>query len=161
MILETERLTLAPVSNDELRQQIDKETDAEMKLAYGEMLEGCLQHPESRIWYAMWMIRTKDGTPVGDLCFKGLGEDGTVEVGYGMLPLFEGKGYCTEAVTAATRWAAAQPGVKRVEAETEPNNAASQRVLAKAGYAANGVMGAEGPRFVWTGTPEKAEPTSD
>jgi len=31
---------------------------------------------------------------------------------------------------------------------TDPDNKASQRVLAKAGFIANGVMGLEGPRFV-------------
>lgn len=31
----------------------------------------------------------------------------------------------------------------------EPGNAASQRVLEKAGFLPNGIMGEEGPRFVW------------
>ena len=36
----------------------------------------------------------------------------------------------------------------RVEAETEPDNAASQRVLAKCGFVPNGIVGEEGPRYV-------------
>ena len=55
----------------------------------------------------------------------------------------------TEAVTAAVKWARMQPGVKTVEAETDPDNKASQRVLEKAGFMPNGVMGKEGPRFYY------------
>ena len=42
MRVETERLYLYPISNDEMRCLIEKETDIEMKQAYTEMLEGCL-----------------------------------------------------------------------------------------------------------------------
>ena len=35
----------------------------------------------------------------------------------------------TEAVEALARWAASQPTVTRVEAETDPENIASQKVL--------------------------------
>ena len=41
-----------------------------------------------------------------------------------------------------------QAGVLRVEAETEPYNKASQRVLAKCGFVPNGIIGEEGPRYV-------------
>jgi len=53
-----------------------------------------------------------------------------------------------EAVKAAVDWALMQDGVLRVEAETEPDNTASQRVLAKCGFVPNGIMGEEGPRYV-------------
>ena len=47
---------------------------------------------------------------------------------------------------AAIGWAFVQAGVFFVTAETEPDNAASQRVLQKAGFVPDG-EGAEGPRF--------------
>lgn len=83
---------------------------------------------------------------VGDLSFKGL-HDGMVEIGYGMKKEYEGQGYMTEAVTAMAEWASNQPGVTRVEAETDPDNIASKKVLQKAGFRENGVMGKEGPRY--------------
>ena len=46
------------------------------------------------------------------------------------------------------QWAAGQPGVTRIEAETEMENLASQRVLEKCGFVATGNIGAEGPRYV-------------
>ena len=55
----------------------------------------------------------------------------------------------TEAVSAMARWAITQDGVKRVEAETEEENKASKRVLEKSGFAPNGVMGEEGPRYLF------------
>ena len=55
----------------------------------------------------------------------------------------------TEAVSAVVPWAAAQNGVRRIEAETEESNAASKRVLEKAGFVPTGRMGDEGPRYVW------------
>ena len=62
---------------------------------------------------------------------------------------YECRGYMTEAVTAMARWASEHNGVKRVEAETAPDNKASQRVLEKAGFYPNGVMGEEGPRYIF------------
>lgn len=42
-------------------------------------------------------------------------------------------------------------GVCAVEAETDPENVASQNVLMRAGFVKNGVIGEEGPRFVYRG----------
>lgn len=150
--MQTERIQLRLAENEEMQRLIDAQTDAELKQAYREMLEGCIAHPEQRMWYGVWMMELTDGTYIGDLCFKGLSADGTVEIGYGLLPEYWNRGYATEAVRAMTLWAAKQPGVRRIEAETEPANSASQRVLEKAGYCKTGQIGEEGPRFVWNGS---------
>ena len=102
----------------------------------------------------MWMIELKDGTHIGDLCFKGLGADGSAEIGYGLREGFCGRGYMTEAVMALTEWALAQKGVTRIEAETDPDNLPSQRVLANAGFVPTGETGEEGPRYVFRGKGE-------
>ena len=151
MRIETDRLRLYPVGDGEMRRLIDGEQDAELKQAYGEMLQGCIDHPAERLWYAVWYLELKDrpGTVVGDLSFKGLSPDGTVEIGYGLREGFCGCGYMTEAVKAVCAWALTQEGVTRVEAETEPDNAASQRVLARAGFIPAGTTGEEGPRFIF------------
>ncbi len=49
-----------------------------------------------------------------------------VEIGYGIKEEFEGQSYMTEAVTAIASWASEQIGLKYVEAETDPDNKASQ-----------------------------------
>jgi len=148
MHLETKRLRLHIAAQDEMERFIETQTDDVMITAYREMLQGCLDHPEQWEWYAMWMIEREDGAHVGDLCFKGFGADGSVEIGYGIDEEYQGNGYATEAVNALAAWALRQPGVKRVEAETDPDNAASQRVLEKCGFVPTGSVGEEGPRYV-------------
>lgn len=153
MKVETERLYLYPISDDEMRCLIDKEADTEMKQAYTEMLEGCLLEPDRRIWYAVWNMELKDApeTIVGDFSFKGLGKDGIVEIGYGLKEPYRHQRYMSETVKAITEWALSQEGVCTVEAETDSENMASQNVLKRAGYVRNGVIGKEGPRFVYKG----------
>ena len=125
MRVETERMYLYPLSDEEIRLVIEKESDPEMKQAYTEMLEGCLSNPDKRIWYAIWNMELKDES--------------------------RHHGYMTEAVIAITEWALSQDGVKQVEAETDAENIASQKVLFRTGFIRNGKMGEEGPRFVYEG----------
>lgn len=146
-MLETNRLRLHPASREEAERLVEQQTDGELKQAYREMLEGGLSHRHQWVWYTPWIITLKDGTDIGDLCFKGVDPSGVAEIGYGLLPDYMGRGYATEAVSAAVRWALEQPGISRIEAETEPDNLASQRVLEKCGFAPSGIMGKEGPRF--------------
>lgn len=150
MTIETNRLLIHTASQEKMLEIIDSETDAKLQKAYREMLQGSLDHPDQWAWYAIWIIDSKDGSRVGDLCFKGVNGDGSVEIGYGIIETQQGCGYATEAVNAAVTWALLHPGVTRVEAETEPDNQASQRVLAKCGFVPSGFYGEEGPRFVRT-----------
>ncbi len=61
--------------------------------------------------------------------------EGDVEVGYGLLPAFRGRGYATEATRALAALAFAEPAVRRVVAETLPHLDASIRVMERAGFA--------------------------
>lgn len=72
---------------------------------------------------------------IGDLCFKGAPcEDGSVEIGYGIYPAFEKRGFITEAVEVLCHWALKQKYVRSVRAETNKENIASQKVLQKNGF---------------------------
>ena len=147
MQIETARLKIRMASQQEMLHLIGQQTEEDLKAAYQEMLQGCLDHPDQKEWYAVWMIEKQDGTFVGDYSFKGLQADGSAEIGYGILDAYQGCGYATEAVDAAVKWAFRQPGVRRVEAETDPGNRASQRVLEKCGFVPAGILGKEGPRY--------------
>lgn len=149
-MIHTDRLCIRIASDEEMRSLIEEQTEEGLKAAYGEMLAGCMAHPQQRQWYAVWFISLHSGETIGDYCFKGL-SDGCAEIGYGLLPEYWGQGYATEALIAAVKWALDQPGAERIEAETEPENTASQRVLVKAGFVPTGTNGEEGPRFVWKG----------
>lgn len=144
MPLKTERLLLCPMTDEAMIALIGREPDAHLRAAYHAMLEGARAHPEARTLYIAWAITLHDGTLVGDLCFKGAPKDGEVELGYGILPPHQNRGYMTEAARAAITWALAQPDVTRVAVEVERGNAASLRVAQKLGlsYAREGEEGA-------------------
>lgn len=150
-MIKTERLNIYPLSNGAMEEMICNESNEAMKTAYAAMLAGCLKNPQQRIWHAVWVMELNDGSGsiVGDLAFKGLNDNGMVEIGYGIKPEYQGRGLMTEAVSAMVCWASEQPGVFTIEAETEQDNIASQRVLEKAGFIPKGVLGAEGPRYIW------------
>jgi len=97
-----------------------------------------------------WVAQAQDGAPrtlVGSGGFMSKPDgDGAVEIGYGTLTGFQGRGYATEAVRAMTGWALSQAGASRVTADALPENPASVRVLRKCGFVETGAGAEEGPR---------------
>jgi len=67
-------------------------------------------------------------------------QPGVVGIGYWVVPRARGRGLATRAVDLLSRWALAEAGIARVEAWVEPQNTASQRVLAVAGFSREGVL---------------------
>jgi ribosomal-protein-alanine N-acetyltransferase len=61
-------------------------------------------------------------------------EDGTAELGYRVAQHVAGRGVATAAVQEVCRLAAARHGLRTLRAATTRENAASQKVLAKAGF---------------------------
>lgn len=86
-------------------------------------------------WLGWYGLCRTDADPfpllVGSAGFFGLPKNGIVEVGYSVLPQFQGQGYATEIVGGLVAWALAQPAVQRVAAEANSENGASLRVLEK------------------------------
>ena len=149
----TERMNIFPISIEKLKEIVEKEKNKMLKIAYQEMLDGCLEYPENYIWYTLWFMELKDSENeiVGTLSFKGIDGKGIVEIGYGINEGYEKKEYMTEAVTAMVKWASLQPNVNQIESEAEESNIASIRVLEKSNFVPNGKVGQEGIRFVWKG----------
>ena len=147
-MIKTERLKIYPATQKQMEEFIAAQSDENLKAAYTEMLSSSLAHPEQWNWYAVWMIEREDGTHIGELCFKGLDENGVAEIGYGISEHYQNQGFAGEAVQAVVTWAFREPGITAIEAETDANNIASQRVLEKCGFAPNGKTGAEGPRYM-------------
>lgn len=81
------------------------------------------------------------GAYAGDIGLLNEAWSGQAMVGYSVLPGFRGRGVATRAVRLLAGWAF-DVGVRRLIAGTNPNNAASQRVLAKAGFAREGIQAA-------------------
>ena len=72
---------------------------------------------------------------VGKGGFKGPpGADGVVEIAYGVVPDYQGKGYATEAAQALVAYAFSSGQVRVVRAHTFEKSNASTRVLTKCGF---------------------------
>ena len=146
-MIETKRLKIYPASEEQMESFIESQTVDVLKAAYSEMLDGALTHPEQWEWYAIWMIELKDGTHIGELCFKGIDESGSTETGYGIAENYQNCGYATEAVCTVVDWALKQNAVCCVTAEVDKDNTASIRVLEKSGFEPTGRAGEEGPIY--------------
>jgi GNAT superfamily N-acetyltransferase len=91
--------------------------------------------PADQAWGHRQVVERASGLVVGGIGFFGPPrESEEVEVGYGIVPSRQGRGYATEAVQAMVAMAWADPRVTAVVAGTDPGNLASQRVLGKAGF---------------------------
>ncbi|WP_338117988.1 GNAT family N-acetyltransferase [Streptomyces coryli] len=102
-------------------------------------------------WGSYAITRTEDGVALGGIGFHAAPDaDGAVEIGYDLSVSARGGGWATDAVRLLCGWAAGQPGVRLLRAKTEPGNAASQRVLARAGFRQIGVeCGADEEWFLY------------
>jgi len=89
-------------------------------------------------WGAYAIVRTEDGRALGGVGFHGPPSGGVVEIGYDLADSVRGHGYATEAARAVCAYALEQPGVELVVAHTEPDNSASQRVVARVGFVRDG-----------------------
>jgi RimJ/RimL family protein N-acetyltransferase len=77
--------------------------------------------------------RREDGQTIGGIGFHGpADENGSVTIGYGLIPSVRGKGYAAEALRGLLEFARAR-GVARVKGDADHDNIASQRVMMAAG----------------------------
>ena len=148
MTIKTKRLEIELMTTEEVEKLLTGTTDEGLIKAYSEMLRGALDDEKNAAWYLPWaMVLAESKTYIGNIGFHGPARKNAAEIGYGIEPEFEGRGYTTEAAEAMIGWAFAQPGVEEIEAEAEETNAASLRILEKLGFQKCGI-GEEGPRFV-------------
>ncbi|MGW1738087.1 GNAT family N-acetyltransferase [Nocardia sp. NPDC001965] len=83
------------------------------------------------------------GSAIGSIGLFRRPNDGVLELGYGIVPSYRGRGYATEAATALAAHAFTAPGVHTVSASVDLANPASVRVLEKAGFARFRIAGAQ------------------
>lgn len=85
-------------------------------------------------WLTYWLIVIKEGNVgAGLVGFKGFpDENGSTEIGYGLDPAYQGKGYMSEAIQGLADWAFAHPFCRVITA-SEVENPASRRLLERLG----------------------------
>ena len=94
-------------------------------------------------WYGWYAIRDADETSPATLVGAGgyfgpPDADGTVEIGYSVLPAWQRHGYATQMTDALVRNVFSMLHVERVIAHTTEENPASIAVLARCGFSATG-----------------------
>lgn len=147
--IKTDRLTLITftvemmkaslISARELEKLSDYKVPSEYPAKdYKELLpykvERFSMYPEENEWEGI-IIHTDNQVIIGDIGFKGgPDENGEMDVGYSILPEFQGNGYATEMAIAMVRWGLEHPDVKKITASCSDKNHPSIRVLEKAGF---------------------------
>jgi ribosomal-protein-alanine N-acetyltransferase len=82
---------------------------------------------------AFYVLVAEDGSVLGRFNLL-LAGDGTAELGYRVAQQAAGRGVATAAVQELSRLAVVRHGLRTLRAATSLGNAASQKVLAKAGF---------------------------
>jgi ribosomal-protein-alanine N-acetyltransferase len=82
---------------------------------------------------ACYVLVAEDGSVLGRFNLYDIG-DGTADLGYRVAQQVAGRGVATRSVRELCRIAAARHGLRTLRAATSHGNAASQKVLAKAGF---------------------------
>lgn len=86
-------------------------------------------------WALWYVVSRADGVLVGTVGFKGRpDDDGTVEIGYSIVPSRRRAGLATEAVGGLVQWAFGHDDVRQVIAHTYPHLTPSIGVLTKLGF---------------------------
>jgi len=153
MTITTERLELIPLTIEDLENACcDQEkvfmrygfigtiqpTTSEMQGIYRLKITHMQEDPRNQLFSTyFWIKDRKTHQYLGEVGFKGFQESFfSVEIGYGMIEAFRGKGYMTEAVKALVQWAFSMrvEGLLYIIATTNLYNIPSQKVLEKVGF---------------------------
>lgn len=143
----TERLVLVPATPDLIREALAG--DAALARALGAdlpaefydadsltyTLDRLASGPAFDGWSMYLFVRRDDRVLVGNGGYYAPpSDDGTVELGYSVVPSLQGQGYATEATRGLIDRPFADPRVQRVVATTLPDRLASIRVLETLGF---------------------------
>ena len=130
-------------------------------------LERLGEGPDQAGWWLHFVVLKGDGTDrilIGAAGYAGPpSEEGSVEVGYGIVSDYRRRGYASEAVGGLLAHAFTRPEILRVIAHTKPELAASIGVLEKCGFRLAGdgpepgvirFVITRGKYFGWEGDPD-------
>jgi RimJ/RimL family protein N-acetyltransferase len=152
MTIETAHLRLLPYAPAHILALIDgvEQFEAAIGLRAAEGLRDFIVSDEvSPAWLAqlraatkadLWMhgfgvVDRESGSVIGGAGFKGPPDEaGMVEIAYGIVPGYQGRGYATEVAAALVAFALDTGKVRLIRAHTAPTPNASTRVLAKCGF---------------------------
>jgi [ribosomal protein S5]-alanine N-acetyltransferase len=138
-VLATDNLLLRPFRMDDLGDLTEYHTNRQVQQGYDingepwsdEQISDRLKSYIAAIeefGFSRWKVTLKDGGFAGraSLCWY---DDESVEIGYGLMPEFWGKGFAQEVATTLVRWGFENLSISRIVAFTFVGNQRSQRLL--------------------------------
>ncbi|MCM3587442.1 GNAT family N-acetyltransferase [Mesobacillus maritimus] len=147
--IETERLEMITFTADMMEAILNGTAEQEGKIPYqlalgwpmpvykqffAYKIERFRKYPAENEWEGI-IVHKQDQRIIGDMGFKGgPNEDGVIDLGYSIVPSYQGKGYATEMGKAMVEWGRSNSAVQKVIATCHPENLASIRVLEKIGF---------------------------
>lgn len=152
LVIETGRLTIRPLQEGDAPGFFTLRQDAAVTAMMG---FSPYTRPEEAERYVLtrmqmtaegkclfWAITLREsGAFTGSVCLWNFRlEAGCAEIGYELLPEFQGRGYASETIRAACQYANAALGLSCVDALVDPSNAPSRRVLLRCGFSEQGRM---------------------
>ena len=82
-----------------------------------------------------WTIALKENNvSIGTCCYEEFASPGIGEIGYDLLPAYQGKGYMREALTAIIQYGFSILQLDEIEAFVSPGNQRSMHLLQKLGF---------------------------
>ncbi len=150
--LETERLILRPQVESDAIELIAMSMDPDVMryIGYGAMTlqaseELAQETLEMEGALGRWIVVEKDtGLLLGWVVLTHLDGSQDIEIGYGFKAIAWGRGFATEAAMRLVRYGFEDLGLPEIVAVSRPENAASHRVLEKAGLRRRGLRDAFG-----------------
>jgi RimJ/RimL family protein N-acetyltransferase len=136
-----EKVNIRPLRRDDLDWFTEWNNNPEYKGPYEPLETNTLE--EITEWFdsekntESWVITDKKGTPLGQIITGPQGD--YYWLGYILHPDHRGHGYTTEAVKLLVDHLFTTKNIVRVQAECNPENRASVRVLEKAGFTYEGL----------------------
>lgn len=117
--------------------EVEPEIEQEYRQAIDLWLLNVASHPEDYAWYTNWEIILKaENRSIGGIGLSGKpDQDGMVMIGYMVDNRYRNQGHATESLKAIIEWAASEPRLQGIMAETPKENVASQKVLQKNQFA--------------------------
>ncbi|WP_055590086.1 GNAT family N-acetyltransferase [Peterkaempfera griseoplana] len=170
--LVTARLVLHPLTVGEAERLVAGEPDGGSRWAPGYPTDGdvsaarrflgtCADTGDPQPFGNYEIRHREDGQAIGGVDFhRPPDENGSVTIGYGLVPSARGKGYASEALRELLLFARAQ-GVTGVKGDADHDNTASQHVMTAAGMRPAGQD--ERVRYfeiTWTDTTAHTDPRS-
>lgn len=151
-VIETERLTLKPLSGDDSNSLLEIFSDPEVMrywntapwttiqnaIDFINESNDSMQRQESLI---LGVYVKSTGELAGKcMLFSHDKESKRAEIGFGLGRSFWGKGYISEAGEALIQYGFNTLGLRRIEAEIDPDNLSSAKALEKLGFSQEGLL---------------------